>query len=262
MALILGYRNLIDRCAVSGGSYEATLPLGNIQDRRLSKRARTTGLSGGRVDITLPPNGSGLPYVTFVAVAGHNLTDTGTIRVRGYEDSSYATAIYDSGTGPVWPVVADYGATPGLAVVLPDHGAWLPCWRIDLADPDNAAGYLEFGRVFIGQQWEPTPPDFGWSLGYEDPTVVEESLGGAEYFDLRRLYRVLKIGFSYLEDGEADAALEIQRVAGIGGELVVAWDWGTVAGRSFIGRMRALNPLESPDPVRFSMAFEVRETVA
>ncbi|BBL77123.1 hypothetical protein MishRS11D_42210 (plasmid) [Methylomagnum ishizawai] len=41
---------------------------------------------------------------------------------------------------------------------------------------------------------------------------------------------------------------------------MVAWDWGTVAGRSFLGRRaRAPNPLENPDPVRCAAVSAIRE---
>jgi hypothetical protein len=105
---------------------------------------------------------------------------------------------------------------------------------------------------------------YGAGLGYQDPTPVETSLSGAEYFDVRSKFRVMNFSLEYMTDTEAYSyALELQRVAGISGEVLVMPDGGTDIGlqpiRSFVGRLRQIGSVTQPQPSAFNVNFEVKE---
>lgn len=138
-------------------------------------------------------------------------------------------------------------------------------WRVEIYDTGNPAGYVQIGRLFMARGWTPSINyTYGASLGYQDPTPVETSLSGAEYFDIRSKFRVMQFELDYISDTEAyNYALDLQRVAGISGEVLVMPDGGEDVGqqplRSFVGRLRQIGPVTQPQPSAFSVKFEVKE---
>lgn len=138
-------------------------------------------------------------------------------------------------------------------------------WRVEIFDSSNTDGYVQIGRVFLARGWTPSVNfNYGAGLGYQDPTPVLTSLSGAEYFDVRSKYRVMTFQLDYISDSEAYSyALELQRLAGISGEVLVMPDGGTDAGtqplRSFVGRIRQPGPVVQTKPSVYSVSFEVKE---
>ncbi|MEN9885486.1 MAG: hypothetical protein RL758_64 [Pseudomonadota bacterium] len=137
--------------------------------------------------------------------------------------------------------------------------------RVEIFDTTNPAGYVQIGRLFIARGWSPSINyTYGAALGYQDPTPVEMSLSGAEYFDIRSKFRVFNFDLEYISDSEAYSyALDLQRVAGISGEVLVMPDGGQDVGqqplRSFVGRLRQIGPVTQPKPTAYSVKFEVKE---
>lgn len=138
-------------------------------------------------------------------------------------------------------------------------------WRVEIFDSTNSDGYVQIGRVFLARGWTPSVNySYGAGLGYQDPTPVLTSLSGAEYFDVRSKYRVMNFGLDYITDSEAyNYALELQRLAGISGEVLVMPDGGEDAGtqplRSFVGRIRQPGAVVQTKPSVYSVNFEVKE---
>lgn len=108
---------------------------------------------------------------------------------------------------------------------------------------------------------------YGATLGFETSTGVEQSLSGAEFFDVREPVRVFRFILEHMKDDEAYANfLEMTRRAGIHGEILVIPDPDQplqAIRKNFIGRMRTLNPLEQTmwmdDGVSNAMSFEIKE---
>lgn len=285
--VILGYPNVVDQASLSGGSWVSSLPLANLQDRRISKKARSSNLLVSSTKFTFTLDKSRL--IGVVALVGHNLSATATWRVCANATNSFSTPDYDSGWQPVWTDIAaaTFGTLewesdsfwtwklsdeetayyPGLALdVLPavQTGQY---WQVEISDTSNAAGYVEIGRVFVGSSWQVTNnASFGWGLGYEDNTIIEESIGGAEYYDQRPRYRVIKFGLDYVTTTEGlGVALGASRVLGTSGEILLVWDStdaDNLMRRSFMGRLRSLSPLDNPDVTRYTTAFEIKEIIA
>ena len=112
----------------SGGSWEATLPLTNLQDERLAKVARATDatLASTKFDCDLGAN----QYIWAVAMPKHNMTRDGLYRVRGF----FEVPIID------WSTVGDGSwtdvGTPTRAAAA-THVEGIPLDRI--GDDDGAA---------------------------------------------------------------------------------------------------------------------------
>lgn len=138
-------------------------------------------------------------------------------------------------------------------------------WRVEISDATNSDGYIQIGRLFMARGWTPSVNyAYGGSLGYQDPTPVETSLSGAEYFDIRSKFRVMNFDLEYISDTEAYSyALDLQRLAGISGEVLVMPDGGEDLGqqplRSFVGRLRQIGAVAQPKPTAYSVKFEVKE---
>jgi hypothetical protein len=233
MATVLGYNNLIESATLSGGDWETDYPLSNVQTRYHGQRARSTSTSA---TITVAVAG-----IDVVAVAG-NFSQTATFQ--------YVAGAYDS------------GAISASAIVLPTTEASV---TITITDTSNPDGYVAVGRVFVGAAWQPALCiDWGYSLGIESRTGVAESLGGVEFFDVKRSRRTWSGKWSWLTDSEAfDGLLAIQKSHDIWREIAfILDDANPLQQNAFLGRFRQLSSVEHPYPSNYAMAVEVQEMLA
>ena len=108
-ALILGYNNRIDAAVLSGGNWSAGLPLANLQQRNLAKKARSldASLASATFDIDL----DSVQAVRVAALCNHNLSVNGRFRMRAsrvagafdFENSFLYSDQFDNGA---WTKVA------------------------------------------------------------------------------------------------------------------------------------------------------------
>jgi hypothetical protein len=140
-------------------------------------------------------------------------------------------------------------------------------WQVEISDPTNAAGYVQLPRIVLAPGWQPTRNmQYGATLGIEDTSQVQTSLGGAEFFDLRAKRRVARFTIGKLPQNEATSqALVMQQRLGISGQVFFVWnpdDTANLGLKSFLGRMRTLSPLEAAAHGRMNAPFEILEVVA
>jgi hypothetical protein len=287
--LIIGFPNLISDATLSGGSWEASLPLTNLQDRRLAKKARTTTNTTAAATVVIDLLAE--KPIRLFALVKNNLTSLdGTYRLRGSNDSGFATTEYDSGEVEVWAAAYETTdleweddnfwdgkpdqeyiydlqetSTLNLIHVLPSI-VMARYWKLEITDPSNADGYIEAGRIFISSQWQVTNNiKYGASLGYETNTSVDESLDGTEYFDVRTAYRNFKFELESYDYNEGHSKLlDISRKVGVDKEVFVVPDPDDTANmtrRAFLGRLKTLSPLQYPYYNTNSAAYEVKEIV-
>jgi hypothetical protein len=194
-------------------------------------------------------------------------------------------ANFDGGWQPVWPS----GMIPQNLLEWEDDNFWLGTlsnnaragyqspyisllssaqilryWRVEIADTTNTDGYVQIGRLFMAATWVPSINyAYGAGLGYSDPTPVDTSLSGAEFFDVRRRFRTFNFNLEYILNSEAYAyALELQRLSGNSGEVLVipdATDATNQPARAFVGRLLQLSPITAPKPSNFSVSFSIKE---
>lgn len=284
--ILIGYQNRCDEGALSGGNWLAAAPLTNLQDRRISRVARSNGVATAatRFDIDL-----GKPrLISVLALVVHNISVTGSVRIQGADNAGFVSPQHDSGWRQVWP----YGMIPAELLEWEDDNFWLgtlteearagyqspyiwrvqppvSCryWRVLIDDTANPNGYVQIGRLFLSHAWSPSVGNYGLgaSLGFEDPTQVDQSLGGAEYFDARQSYRVFRFDLPVLTAAEAyERALEMQRLVGVSGEVLVLPDPDDALNqprRAFVGRLRQLNPVTQPYNAVMTTSYEVKEIV-
>jgi hypothetical protein len=280
--VLLATGNLADAAILSGGSWLTALPLANLQGRQLGDVARSTDTlnASTKLDVDL----TGARIIRTFAIANHSISLNGRYRLRFGDDPAFSLSTYDSGWQDVWPTIYPFGSlawgdpawwggkisaedaasyTATLIVVMPDSysGRYL---RLEIDDTGNTAGYVDLGRLFVADAWQPARNMvYGASIGFIDRTGVQEALSGAEYFTERRNPRTAKIDFTGMSQDEAmGSAYELQRVAGTSREVLFIFDPDDTIHairRRWLGRLRSLNALENPGPNRWRTPFEIKE---
>ena len=284
--LIIGYPNRIDSATLSGGSWEASLPLNNLKDRRLAKVARSVDAlaASTKFDIDLTTDRA----IKLICLVKNNLSLDATYRIYGSTVSNFATTVYDSGSSEVWQAIynttdleweddnywdgkptaeylADLSTTSTLNLIhILNQPIAARYWRVEITDTTNADGYVEIGRVFIASQWQVTNNIlYGASLGYETNTQVETSLDDTEYFDIRRAYRNFQFELESYDYNEGHAKLlDMSRKVGINEEVFVVPDPDDTVNmtrRAFLGRLKTLNPITYPYFNTNRAAYEIKE---
>lgn len=284
--IILGFPNRIDSATITGGAWAKGLPVTNLQELVLSQVARTVDLTPASATFTLD---LGNPRaIRILALINHTITLSGRLRMEASMRADFADHALDITVDAwgglakvVWDIASlewessnywlggytqeDVESQTAISSHVLERAIVATHWRVTVIDPDNPAGYIQIGRVFVGDGFvDPQVNyDYGASLGYEDATGVDTALSGTEYFDVREPVRVMRIQLSRLSHDEGFAkALELTRRAGVHREIFVVADpddgqFG--AQRNFMGRLRQLSPLEQAVYAHTSMSFEIKE---
>lgn len=280
---IIAYGNRCDEGTLSGGAWLSQLPLTNLQNRLIAKLARSSGTTkpATQFDINL----GRARRIGMLSLIGHNLTVLAKVRIRGDDANDFATPLYDSGWVDVWPS----GMIPVSLLEWEEDNFWLGTlseqaragyqspfihrvttlpslqyWRIEIDDTSNSDGYIQIGRLFLADIWQPTyGPTVGAALGMDDTTPVESSLGGSEYFDARAKPRVHRFDLRAMNKTEAySRVLDLQNLLGIAGEILIDPDYADIENkprRAFVGRLRSLSPIIESGAGVFDTSFEIRE---
>ena len=262
---LIGYRNRIDAATLSGGSWTAALPLGNLQSTIIGKVARSSSPlnSSTKFDMDL----GAARAIRGVGIVGHNLSLSANYRIRGASDAGFSSVLSDSGWLAAWPggfdpeAVNDFSWTLPYSLSAPVSARY---WRVEIDDTTNSDGFVQIGRVFIGEAWQPiTNMSVGASIAWEDGTGVQTALSGAEYFSPVPVFRVARFTTENMTEVEALAsASAIQRISGVSGEVFFQWDPDDAAYApqlSFLGRLRTLSPIEAPRYQAWDNAWEIKE---
>lgn len=272
--IALCYPNYTDRsdCVVSGGSWQTTLPITNVKNRVIKKRARSVDLSlvSTQFEVTW-----GRPSpILCLALAGHNLSVEAKVNIKVYDDSSKTNLFYDSGWVDVWPPIYNsldleweydnfwlgrldeeqrQDFTP-LFVHFFETQDSVPVAKyltVEIDDPLNPDGYVEIGRLFFSDVWQPTRnASLGLSFKHNTSTDVETTLDDTEYFDIRRVRRSVSLQLDRIPAQDAFGRIfSIQRLLGIHGEVLFAYTTSDDIysyERRFLGRLSELDPISEP----------------
>ncbi|WP_185982817.1 hypothetical protein [Aureimonas mangrovi] len=288
--IMLGFPNRIDQCEITGGAWVESLPLANLRNRLFSRVARSASAAENATQMVLD---LGDPKsIRVLGLIAHTITLQGRLRIEASQFADFRTLVHDTGFRDAWggligaPWMINelewesdnywYGTYSreqvegftAVSVHVLDAPVFARFWRLSIQDARNPAGFIQIGRLFIGEGVQPRI-NYSWGAGaaYETGTQVETALGGAEFFDVREPVRVFRFTLEHMADEEAFGTFqEIVRRAGIHGELMVIPDPTDLyqgLRRNFMGRLRQLSPLEQVTWMNggsaHSMAFEIKE---
>lgn len=281
--ITLAWNNRTDAGTLSGGSWLASLPLTNLQNRQVQKVARSTNATNASTQFIIDLGQA--RNIGVLALVVHNISVSGKVRITASDSAGFTTTYYNSGWVSVWPA----GMIPQSLLEWEDDNFWLGTlsnnarsgyqspyihllptsqnmryWKVEVDDTTNSDGYVQIGRLFMASTWVPTVNySFGAGLGYTDPTPVDVSLSGAEYFDVRSRYRTFQFDLQYIAASEAYAyALDLQRLSGVSGEVLVVPDSTDTTNqpyRAFVGRLVQMGPIQQPQPSAFSASYQIKE---
>lgn len=202
------YDNAADRAVLASSSQAGALGPANLLTERKSQVLRSVG-TGLTITATLAVGeivgGLVLPFC--------NLTSNAKIRVRGYTAPGDSVPAFDTGLilacayAPLgmW----EWGGVP-LGVNAFSYGggtygrAWWPRTTarhvvIELADPDNPAGYIECSRLVLGNYWEPEyNASYGASVTPVDTSIQTRTAAGDMVVDAGFAYRKLAIALDHM----------------------------------------------------------------
>lgn len=148
-----------------------------------------------------------------VALPFCNLTSTATMRVRGYALAADTEPEFDTTALPACAYAPlgmfDWGMQPlGVNAFSFAGGAYGVRWFtasaveklvVDIADPDNDAGYIEAGCLLAGVHWSPTyNAEYGASLSAPDSSKLERTEAGDPVRTRGYRHRVLDVNLSYM----------------------------------------------------------------
>lgn len=120
--VLLAHPNVADAGTLSGGSWQ--VPLSNLQDRRLSRVARSTTAAKADSQFTLDLGVSRL--VSVVAVVRHNISTAGLWRLRLSNDTGFSRPVFDNA------VTVPPAGIDGLRMdfLAQSYASWDPDWQL------------------------------------------------------------------------------------------------------------------------------------
>ena len=138
------YDNKVDEYTPVASSEDANYPSTNVADTSLSKVWRATSCASEYVQVD---SGSSITC-TVVVVAGHNFSGSAVVVIRA---GSTATIV---GSAPSLSANVTYRSGIMLAYFTSSADRY---WRLTVEDPTNPDGYVEIGRIFLGEYIQFSP---------------------------------------------------------------------------------------------------------
>lgn len=265
---------------IHAGWWQSTLPVTNLQDRRIQRVARTTGVDPSGTNFTvdlLKPRATAM-----VGLINTNVGPGAQWRLLFSEDG--VTTSLDTGPMDCWPTLDNFGELPwGVwqwgGVMYEMDGVRYPInliyllpttiiaqyIKLYIIDPDNADGYIEAGRFFCGPVWQPTVNAvYPLRFRTDDASKVTYSRGGQTYVDYGAKRRILQFTIEGISELEAMSQIwdGLHRAKGISGDLLCIPQPGVkeqIHRQSIYGRLRTLNPLTMTFFDQYSHDFEIEE---
>jgi hypothetical protein len=259
--LFIAYRNRWDEATISATSELTTLPVSNTQIEHLAQLFRT---QSSVTTVTIRADFASACAFDVFAALGTNLTPGATHRLTLSNVSVGAAELLDTSTISA-SVVTGY---PQVYYVLAStisarYASWTFTCSSPTVSPASVSAYLQFGRIFAASKWTPgVNLQYGWAMGWVDPSRKTKSRGGQTYADTLNKYRVIDLTIDY--ETEADlygTALEIDRIAGTTNDILVMRDHEGVyrSQQAVFGMIMELSPIINTNFEIFQKRYVIEE---
>lgn len=220
-----------DAATLAASSQVTTLPVANLQNMQPKKKWRTDAALTPYIEFDF---GSAGCAANGFALIGHNLTSAATLRIRGkatYPVTSSPTI--DTTALSAWPSTGK-----PTDASWPHYLSWLSWtkpvalryWRLDISDGANTDGYIQAGRVMLGEYWQPSllSVDVGGTfLGFDQIDAQDVSDYGETFTDRRNVSapRIFELTISAAERDEVLTGIaDIRRLRGMWGDVACLID--------------------------------------
>lgn len=282
---LIGYPNRADDATLSGGSWEAALPIANVQDADLGIVARSTDATTASTRIDLDLTAAYPVRCIFVYLP--NATLSATVRLYADDEATFTAPPYDPGAENVYPTsffpanTEFYGedvSSSAMTQELWDEGLRYPYihipatdqdyryWRVDINDTTNSDGYVDVARVWIGTAYRPAVSwRQGGGYGYNSASASVRTQGGKKRSISLPKYRTAQLTLpSVTEDGGTIQCLDVMRRIGTTEQFAFVFDETDsthLQRRSYLATLGAVNQLTFPSTAWMDVPFLVEEEV-
>ena len=165
------YHNEVDIYpAAEYSSERANFPASNVRIHHLAVPWRTSAVAGQHY--ILDAGAGNTITADCAAIAAHNLSSGATVKIQGHPTNAWGGPDVDE------TLVWDSGVILGFFT-----SASKRFWRFYLDDAANPDGYLEIGRLGLGECLQMPPIEPGVALPVADTTVVSTTPSGQAYVD-------------------------------------------------------------------------------
>ena len=267
--LLFGWPMVLDDATLSGGSWQASLPITNLQTDALGAVARSSDALAASSLINIDFGAA--QAVSVVALVRHNLQKDATWRIRGSAAADMSAPVYDSGSVAVWSYQWATGVLPSghpnaatrlltnaqIAALNPARDAVhvlateasARYWRVELIDTTNTAGYVQAGRLVCAPRLQPTYQfEPGATFGFDDGSSAGHAFSRVRYYDARSKGRTLSLAFPMVTDAVAVTVLrDMVEALGIDGQVYVVMDpdaTTTLQRTAFLANLRSLSGVQ------------------
>ncbi len=212
------------------------LPVANLQDQTRGKLWRSNSVISAQ---HILGDLSGYQNCSALALVRHNMTATGTYRLRLYDQVGQAgTLLYDSGSVTLGGTILgwgafEWGADPWGSASLQDWPVpYFVIWfatvnalsfDLELTDTANPDGYLQAARLVIGHYFEPeSNAGAGLEMAWMEQSKQVRTEGGTLRTDEREPYRRFGLTLPRLTATERTTLLDRLRRAGLRNDLFLS----------------------------------------
>lgn len=259
------WKNLSDAAALSGGSWQ--IPVSKLQNKDIVDVARSTNLALSSTTFTLD-QGALYQKTNGLLLASTNFTSSALVQVQVSNDAGFGTVAYDS------TLLNVFGSSLLTGETDWDGGSWWFGYASDadlvgyprnyflefptqsaryitviISDSSNPAGYLDIGRLIVGQVFKPFfNYKYSCKQKWVDTSVKSRGLAARAFSDVRPKYRWSTFSFDLLSNSEMyTQVLEIERQIGITGQVFIVPDDSDKTNfyrTSFLAQMAELQGIE------------------
>lgn len=268
------YDNATDRAMLAASSQAGALDPANLRREGKYDVLRSLGLA-----LTITATWPTPEIIGCVALPFCNLTPTATIRVRGYVEPGDAVPDFDTGAVSACEYARlgmwNWGALPlGVNAFSYGGGTYGRSWFqmrsvkklvIDLADPDNPAGYIEAARLVAGAWWSPEQnASYGAGVTPGDTSNQYRNGAGEQKVERGALYRKLSISLDHMTPLDRAELWRIVRGNGLSHPLFVSLfpdsdDVELEQTHQIYGRLANLAAITTPGYQAYATTIEVEE---
>lgn len=201
------------------GASESLFPLTNLRTDTKTDTWRSTDLASPEIEFTWATGQT----ISGLALAFTNLIAGSTMRLRLYDAESGGTLLYDNITTLVDSIDAPVGFTSinsltfnyGGGVHLSTFFDAVPSVRrasITLTSASNPDGFIEIGRIVIGDAFEPDDnANYGAKTSFEDTTKKIRKSSGNLSVNRGTVSRAIEFDMGDMSENDNFALLKIFR---------------------------------------------------
>lgn len=233
MNLRIIHKNLFNSyatLAMTVGASNSSFPLTNLKDDVKTNTWRSTNLSNPEIEITWSTGQT----ISGLALAFTNLIKNSTFRLRLYEDTAGTILAHDSGTITISESIDPPSGFTTINSSSFNFGGGIHASAffnpklnirralITLTSAGNPDGFIEIGRIIIGDSFEPEDnADYGERFGFEDTTERVRTSAGNLISDRGTISRFLEFSMGSMSENDNFALMNIFRRVGFSQPIFV-----------------------------------------